>query len=221
MSPRFHHPRLRPALRTLLAGTALLSFATLCGAADVYRWKDANGVTHYSATPPPDQAARRLELRPLPPPKDLEPERERLQRQREAANRDAAVARDREASAAQREQEAEARIQRCGLARQQLGILKAGGPVYGRDSEGRRAYLDGADREAALERARAEYREACRGVDGDSMRTAARQAAKDVRSASRCADMRERVAQLTRPGARAGGEDIRRAREAMEKQCGG
>ncbi len=212
-------PRRRAATPRAALPLLLLCLAPLASAENVYRWKDANGVTHYSSTPPPDQSARKLELRPPPPPRSSEPERERLQRELEAANRQSAESRDRAASEARRQQEAEARVQRCGLARQQLGILKSGGRVYDRDGDGKRNYLDDNQRKAALEQAQAEYREACDGVDKERMRSAAREAEHDVRAASRCADMRERVAQLTRPGARASSEDIRRAREAMERAC--
>lgn len=40
----------RLALLALVAG---LSAASVASAAEVYQWKDANGVTHYSQTPPP------------------------------------------------------------------------------------------------------------------------------------------------------------------------
>ncbi len=40
-------------LKTGLLGLCLL--AGTAGAADLYKWKDANGVTHYSESPPPGQ----------------------------------------------------------------------------------------------------------------------------------------------------------------------
>jgi len=41
-------------LSTGLCGLLLLASAS-AGATDMYKWKDANGVTHYSETPPPGQ----------------------------------------------------------------------------------------------------------------------------------------------------------------------
>jgi hypothetical protein len=40
----------------------------------VYTWVDANGVTHFSETPPPDPSVRpaMIDLRPLPPPSDYD-----------------------------------------------------------------------------------------------------------------------------------------------------
>jgi len=48
-------------LSTGLSGLLLLASAS-AGATDMYKWKDANGVTHYSETPPQGQQyeARRL-----------------------------------------------------------------------------------------------------------------------------------------------------------------
>ncbi len=41
----------------VLAGLCLV-LATPAFAAKVYQWKDAKGVTHYSDSPPPDQAIK-------------------------------------------------------------------------------------------------------------------------------------------------------------------
>lgn len=49
-------------MRTLICLTSLLLACAPAWAAQVYKWKDANGVTQYSATPPPGKA---YETRPL------------------------------------------------------------------------------------------------------------------------------------------------------------
>ena len=48
-------PPLRPSFRAWL-GVALLALALPAAAGEVYQWKDANGVTHYSDSPPPNQS---------------------------------------------------------------------------------------------------------------------------------------------------------------------
>ena len=51
-------PRLRSA--RMFAGLALLvAVAAPAVAGELYQWKDANGVTHYSDSPPPGKATRR------------------------------------------------------------------------------------------------------------------------------------------------------------------
>lgn len=47
--------------RTLVTALALLIAAAPLAASEVYSWKDARGVTHYSQTPPP--AGTRFEVR--------------------------------------------------------------------------------------------------------------------------------------------------------------
>lgn len=42
----------RHALKTLF-GLSLLLLAAAASAGELYQWKDANGITHYSQTPPP------------------------------------------------------------------------------------------------------------------------------------------------------------------------
>ena len=52
--PRASQPRVLPLL-----AAALLAFACPAIAGEVYQWKDAKGVTHYSDSPPPDKGAYR------------------------------------------------------------------------------------------------------------------------------------------------------------------
>ena len=52
--------RLRPGLATPLRALGVLALVLVvlpASAAKVYQWKDANGVTHYTDTPPPGQKA--------------------------------------------------------------------------------------------------------------------------------------------------------------------
>ncbi|WP_140726951.1 DUF4124 domain-containing protein [Pseudomonas sp. Hp2] len=46
-------------------GLALLAASTAAGAANLYKWKDANGTTHYSERPPEDRKydTRRIDSR--------------------------------------------------------------------------------------------------------------------------------------------------------------
>ena len=53
---------LRARITACLLTCLLAPLATQATASDVYRWKDANGVTHYSDTKPPAQQAERLHI---------------------------------------------------------------------------------------------------------------------------------------------------------------
>ena len=59
---------MRQSIRTtvLLVGVALLGLSTAASATEVYRWKDANGVTQYGERPPEGTQAERVALRAEP-----------------------------------------------------------------------------------------------------------------------------------------------------------
>ncbi len=123
--------------------------------AQIYKWVDEKGVTHYTEQPPPDgKAATRVA--PPPPPigggvresteswkeKDAEWRRRRLERgeaEEKARRRD--------------EREAARRLDACRRAQRELHILQAG-PVYSLNERGERVYLEDKDRPAAIEAAR-------------------------------------------------------------------
>jgi hypothetical protein len=99
--------RFRPvhALSAALAGAALLAAPAFAG--EVYQWKDANGVTHYSQTPP----------------KQGKYETRSIYHRQQAATGDAAAA----APAAESSQ--------CTTARKNIELLQSGAPLR-MDSDG-------------------------------------------------------------------------------------
>ncbi|MCB1909998.1 MAG: DUF4124 domain-containing protein [Rhodocyclaceae bacterium] len=194
-------------------------------AEQIYRWTDDRGVTHYSSSPPADRVSKELDLGGAEAaPANNEAARQRVQRDIENANRMTAERRQREAASAARErqlrEEARRRIERCGLARQQLGVLSRGGPVYSRDRAGNRVYLDDSERDQAIERARQEVREACVGVPQPAEREAAERAGRSLEQTARCLELRERLSELTRPGSRAAQSEVQQVRDAITRVCG-
>ena len=55
-------------MRTLLL-TLLIGLSPWCVAAQIYKWVDAQGVTHFDAQPPPGQPSTTLQTPSSPPPK--------------------------------------------------------------------------------------------------------------------------------------------------------
>lgn len=55
-------------MRTLLL-TLLIGLSPWCMAAQIYKWVDAQGVTHFDAQPPPGQPSTTLQTPSSPPPK--------------------------------------------------------------------------------------------------------------------------------------------------------
>lgn len=115
----------------LLALAALLLTASV--QADVYRWTDAQGRTHYGDRPPAEGAEKIVEP---PPPSGLSADEAKarldaIRAQQEAAAEDRAKAREERAKAdAERKQTA----QECAAARRQLDSMRAAQRV--RDEQG-------------------------------------------------------------------------------------
>ncbi|GAB3379068.1 DUF4124 domain-containing protein [Lysobacter fragariae] len=67
-----HSSRIGP---TLLLGLCTLAFACPAFAGKVYQWKDANGVSHYSDSAPPEQGYKNRQMKdgPAAPVADAKP----------------------------------------------------------------------------------------------------------------------------------------------------
>lgn len=142
----------------LLAATLALA---LPAAAQVYKWVDEKGRTHYGEKPP--EGVKAVEMgAPLPPSdpnakapdwkqKDLDAKRNRIER-------DGKESRDRD-----RQQRTEAeRSARCEDARRRLDMLQQQIRLFDRNDKGEKVYLDDKDRPAAIERERRAVSENCR-----------------------------------------------------------
>ncbi len=110
--------------------------------ADIYRWTDAQGKVHFSATPP--AGAQRVEVRPQVV------ERDAATRQREQRTQEYFDARreERTAAAERAGQRQAALAEECGRLRQQLSQLERGGRFYRQDAGGGPVYLSDAELDA-------------------------------------------------------------------------
>ena len=155
-------------MRMLLLTVGMALVATSADAG-IYKWVDADGVTHYGESSPENTPATEVEIEPPPAPEMTEEAQQRLHRnEQEYRSRSEALEQMRQrkqADEAAREEAARLQRERCGHALVQLRVLDKGQPVY-RDEEGdfhtqksahsagytgKRQYLDDAAR--ALEQA--------------------------------------------------------------------
>ncbi|MCB1908611.1 MAG: DUF4124 domain-containing protein [Rhodocyclaceae bacterium] len=219
-SARFGNSLLAGILVTLLYG----AFPSSSISSDIYRWQDERGVTHYSSSPPEQRNSVKLIPRPMPTPEMQEAAERRAQRDIEDSKRALPERREKEAAdVARDEQRADERarlVARCGLARQQLGVLIRGGPVYTRDKHGNRVYLDDSERDRETSRARLEVEQACRGIAVGNEVDAAEKVDRQLVAAERCLELRRALSSAKRSGSRIGSSDIRELREAMQRACG-
>jgi hypothetical protein len=130
--------------------------------AQVYKWVDANGVTHYGESPPAASKSREVKLRDANPRADNAPqpaaagaykdrELEFRKRQAERERAEARVAEDKGA----RERE-------CRTAANELNNLRSSGRIYDLNEKGERVWLSDAQRDSAIAKHEAEYNRRCR-----------------------------------------------------------
>lgn len=95
--------------KTIMIGLFFVLVISAPAAADIYRWKDANGVTHFSNEPPPPGAAviETIEEAPY----DAEADRQRIEEERRLrVERQKLDLEERKAGLASREREAQMRL---------------------------------------------------------------------------------------------------------------
>lgn len=141
---------------------AVLAVAlALPAAAELYKWVDEKGVTHYSETPPPDANAKRIELPPAAPATKPESPERWKERELELRKRRLEKERAEEDEKAGSERSAERRREICLRARRALDVLEPGRPVYRVNERGERVYIDDAQRAAETDKWRKEADSNC------------------------------------------------------------
>ena len=138
---------------------ALLSmvFVAFAAAAQVYKWVDEKGVSHYSETPPPDGKAAKIELKSStgnPPPvpetdwkqKELDARQQRVQKQQKDQQLDA---------------QALARRNSCIELRRRLDVMQTPSPVFQRNDKGEKVYVEDAQREREIALLQANVKRYC------------------------------------------------------------
>lgn len=142
-------------------------------AGDIYMWKDAKGVTHYSDVAPEGGATKiikggvRQDIAPparpaAPAPTDTAKQDPTLSDPEAAFRKRRAEAAEAEAKAEKERQEAAARKENCEAARGQLTALKSGQRVARYNAAGEQEILDDAAREAEIARIQGNVDRACK-----------------------------------------------------------
>jgi hypothetical protein len=148
----------RPA--TLLTLILFAAFPAIV-LAQVYSWKDANGKIHYGDRPPVERQADTRKLA-APPAVDVEAirkanaEKQLTEREKQEKSKETA------AKAAEEQTASKQREENCRQARSTLSSLESGQVRFTIDSQGERVALDGAVREAELDKARKSVESWCK-----------------------------------------------------------
>ncbi len=120
--------------------------------AAIYKWIDENGVTQYSATPPPDQTGTKVHIPPPPSSAVMKEAVRKLEdhlsesRKRDALND--ALARNQANKTAAMERQS---LQRCRYAKENLYVLQMQAPVFHLNDSGERVYVNDQDRVSRIE----------------------------------------------------------------------
>jgi hypothetical protein len=150
---------LRGVLFAALAGLAVLGSPAF---AQIHKWVDANGVTHYGERPPANAKSKEIEVRDTAPrqsigaaPVSKSPDL----KERELEFRKRQVTRaEEETRAAQIKAQ---RDESCRKANAQLINMRASGGFYRVNEKGEREYMSDAERDASLARREAEFKQNC------------------------------------------------------------
>lgn len=165
-------------MKHLLWGLSLaLMLAPGASNAEIYKWKDKNGVVRYSDIPPPSnipheslgkkgsKAPAPIETPPVVAGPEGAPAPTPQQQTPEAVTGDADMQRQEEEAAKQKAAAAEAELKQkqenCTTARANLANYNQGGRIYNMNEKGEREYLGDAELAAGLEKAQMEVDKYC------------------------------------------------------------
>ena len=144
-------------IRTVLV---LLVLMPLAAAAQMYKWVDEKGVTHYSEAPPPDGKGAKVELKASGPAepapaidwkqKELDARQQRIQKEQREDHQKASEA---NAKAV--------RTNRCLQSQRELSIVQMQRPIYQLNDKGEKVYLEDKDRQREIDGWKENVRKYC------------------------------------------------------------
>ena len=138
---------------------AWLLLAAQGSMAEIHRWVDEQGQVHFEDRSRAESATGTRGYKP--PPASRDNHRERMERTQKLINAYQTERQQQREEKEQREQAQEQRKRRCLIARDNLEQYRRYGSIYRLDDNGERVYYSGQEREALMERARAEVQKWC------------------------------------------------------------
>lgn len=163
-------------MKHILWGLSLvLALAPAASQAEIYKWKDKNGVVRYSDIPPPSNVPHEslgkkakvpaaVDAPPAVAPEGA-PAPEPMQQTPEEVTPDAEMQRQEEEATRKKAEAAEAELrvkqENCTTARANLANMEQGGRIYKMNEKGEREYLDDAAMAEGIANAQAEVDKYC------------------------------------------------------------
>ena len=157
-------------MKSRLALLSCLVLWTAPSPAQMYKWVDEKGVTHYSEKPPPGRKAQQIQPAPAAPPapatsQPTNPAQTWSEQERDFRRR--AIEREQAAEKKQRKEDearyrTEMRRELCLEAQRAVSALGESRPVYWINQKGEREYIDDSSRPAAMQRAKQNVETYCK-----------------------------------------------------------
>jgi Domain of unknown function (DUF4124) len=128
----------------------LLALLPAAAAAQMYKWVDEKGVTHYSETLPPDAKGAKVDVKPASGDASPRPATDWKQKELDARQQRIQKEQNEQQQQAQEMNQARGRHNNCLQARRELAVMRTPGPVYRLNDKGEKVYFDEAERERQI-----------------------------------------------------------------------
>lgn len=143
---------------------ALIVAALLAAAAvhaQVFEWKDESGKTHYSDMPPPGNVRELRKIESAPPATGSPTQKTAADREMEF-RKNLKESQEKTEKTSKQQAAASERNENCDNARRQQQLLESGERIALRDDKGERYYMDDAQREQEIVKARQAVQSFCK-----------------------------------------------------------
>lgn len=191
--------------------------------AEVYKWVDEDGITHYADCPPTDCVFEELELPEGPTEEEVEAAKEKFGKTLEARKAREAAAKAKRASDTQKEQQQEQlraeRLKKCSEAIYQLELLNQKRRVFKQQADGSRLYLENKDRPGEISQISALRDQFCSNDSNEQREQMELAHELGLALSRRCMATRESLEKLRQSGADPTEEKFKRYAEYVEAFC--
>ena len=191
--------------------------------AEIYKWVDEDGITHYEDCPPTDCVFEELELPEGPTEEEFQAAKEKTRKTLEARKAREAAANLKRESETQEEQDQEQlraeRLRKCSEAIYQLDLLNQKRRVFKPQADGSRQYLENEDRSGEISQISTLRDQFCSNNSNDQKEQMELAHELSLALSRRCMATRETLEKMQQPEANPIEDKLERYTEYVEAFC--
>ena len=216
-------------VKSMFIGMVITLFTAMV-IAQVYKWIDEEGRTHYSDMPVSDKDAQEINLPDAPILDDADADRRNrmLQYSREITERKLETQRKENIEVSVRKKSILARREHCSEARRELAVIQYGYPIYRDQSgqlqlqwkfdtyKGKREYISDENRSTELARVKQRIATNCAKANDDQAQATAR---RELKRSEHCQAARADLAALENPQSHASRHALKSMQANVKKLC--